>query len=61
MATDAADVSAAVTPNGPVYVAADGVVRAVEDTSVSFLPVPGGAPAPTGPLLWIATLPYSPR
>jgi hypothetical protein len=61
VATDAADVSAAVTPNGPVYVAADGVIRAVEDASVSFLPVPGGAPAPTGPLLWIATLPYSPR
>jgi hypothetical protein len=61
VATDAADVSAAVTPSGPVYVAADGIVRAVQGTTVSFLPVPGDAPAPTGPLLWIATLPYSPR
>jgi hypothetical protein len=61
VATDAADVSATVTPTGPVYVAADGVVRAVQGANVSFLPVPDGAPMPAGPLLWISTLPYSPR
>jgi hypothetical protein len=58
--TDATDVSASPTAMGDLYVAADGSVSLIQGGEVRPLPNPEGAPPPTGPLLWISTLPYSP-
>jgi hypothetical protein len=58
--TDAADVSMSATPAGDVYVQTDGQVTGVRNGQPRPLMLPPGAPAPSGPVLWISTLPYSP-
>src|SRR3954447_2114964 len=59
--TSATDVSASITVTNDVYVFSDGTLRFVRDGTVtSVLSPPAGVPAPTGPLLWVLSLPYSP-
>jgi len=58
-ATNAVTVAATTAGDGTLYLATDGVVRRWHDGSVADVPVPSGAPAPEGPILWISTLPYS--
>lgn len=59
--TSATDVAASITVTNDVYVVADGTLRFVHDGTVtSVLSPPAGVPPPTGPLLWVLSLPYSP-
>jgi len=59
--TSAIDVAASVTVTNDVYVMADGTLRFVHEGAVtSVLTPPAGVPPPTGPLLWVLSLPYSP-
>jgi hypothetical protein len=58
-ATSAVAVTATPAADGDLYLATDGVVRHWHDGALSEIPVPPGAPTPQGPLLWVATLPYS--
>jgi hypothetical protein len=58
--TLAEDVSVSLTPTGGVYVSAGGTVTFVQESERQVLAAPGGAPTPTGPVLWMSTLPYSP-
>ena len=60
MAADAVDLEVAPTAEGDVYVLTDGAVSQVGDDGVEAVARPPGAPAPVGPVLWVATLPYSP-
>jgi hypothetical protein len=59
--TSSTSVAASITVTNDLYVLADGTVRFVHDGEVTavFSPPPG-APDPTGPLLWVLSLPYSP-
>ena len=59
--TSATDVAASITVTNDVYVLADGTLRFVHDGVVtSVLSPPAGVPAPSGPLLWVLSLPSSP-
>jgi hypothetical protein len=59
--TSSTSVAASITVTNDLYVLADGTVRFVHDGEVtSVLSPPPGAPEPTGPLLWVLSLPYSP-
>jgi|1186.fasta_scaffold00205_4 hypothetical protein len=50
-----------ITSTNDLYVSTNGTVRFVRDDAVSATLVPPpGAPVPTGPLLWVLSLPYSP-
>jgi hypothetical protein len=59
--TSSADVSASITSTNDLFLLANGIVRFVHDGALSAaMPAPTGAPRPSGPLLWVLSLPYSP-
>jgi len=60
LATNAIDLQLSATAGGDLYVATDGAVSLVHGDLVEPVSAPPGAPAPVGPVLWVATLPYSP-
>jgi hypothetical protein len=60
MATNAIDLQTSATAGGDLYVATDGAVSLVHGDVAEPVSAPPGAPAPVGPVLWVATLPYSP-
>ena len=60
LATNAIDLQASATAGGDLYVATDGALSLVHGDLVEPVSAPPGAPAPVGPVLWVATLPYSP-
>ena len=60
LATNAIDLQLSATAGGDLYVATDGAVSLVHGDLVEPVSAPAGAPAPVGPVLWVATLPYSP-
>ena len=60
LATNAVDLQLSATAGGDLYVATDGAVSLVHGDLVDPVSAPPGAPAPVGPVLWVATLPYSP-
>ncbi len=54
-------VSASITSTNDLFLVADGVVRFARDGALSdAMAPPAGAPQPSGPLLWVLSLPYSP-
>ena len=57
--TNAVDVQAAPTADDEVYLLTDGAVSVVHGDQVTPVTTPPGMPAPLGPILWLATLPYS--
>jgi hypothetical protein len=59
--TSSADVSASITSTNDLFVQANGTVQFVHDGGLdATMPPPVGAPQPSGPLLWVLSLPYSP-
>ena len=60
LATNAIDIQVSATAGGELYVSTDGAVNLVRGELVEAVAPPPGAPAPVGPVLWVATLPYSP-
>ena len=59
--THSRHVSASITSTNDLFLLTDGLVRYVHDGSLEdALPPPTGAPVPSGPLLWVLSLPYSP-
>jgi hypothetical protein len=58
-ATSAVNVGATTASDGDLYLATDGVIRRWHDGALTDVPVPPGAPAPEGPILWVSALPYS--
>lgn len=60
LATNAVDLQLSATAGGDLYMATDGAVSLVHGDLVDPVSAPPGAPAPVGPVLWVATLPYSP-
>lgn len=59
LVTNAVDVQAAPTADDEVYLLTDGAVSVVHGDRVTPVTTPPGMPAPLGPILWLATLPYS--
>lgn len=59
VATNAIDVQATPTADGDVYVSTDGAISLLHGDQVTSITPPSGAPPPIGPILWMATLPYS--
>jgi hypothetical protein len=54
-------VGASITSTNDLFFVADGIVHFVHDGALSAaMPPPPGAPDPSGPLLWVLSLPYSP-
>ena len=52
---------ASITSTNDLFFVADGIVHFVHDGALSAaMPPPPGAPAMSGPLLWVLSLPYSP-
>jgi hypothetical protein len=60
LATNAIDLQLSATAGGDLYVSTDGAISLVHGDLVEPVSAPPGAPAPVGPVLWVATLPYSP-
>jgi len=58
--TNAVDVQATPTADGDLYISTDGAISFVHGGNVEPIAAPAGAPQPLGPVLWVATLPYSP-
>jgi hypothetical protein len=59
--TQSEDVAASITSTNDLFFVADGIVHFVHDGALSAaMPPPPGAPDPSGPLLWVLSLPYSP-
>ncbi|MEP6758264.1 MAG: hypothetical protein ABJB55_03625 [Actinomycetota bacterium] len=60
LATNAVDVQATPTADGDLYISTDGAISLVHAGHIEPIPAPAGAPGPLGPVLWVATLAYSP-
>ena len=60
LVTNAVDLQATPTADGGLYVLTDGAISLVQGTRAESIAPPPGAPIPVGPVLWVATLPYSP-
>jgi hypothetical protein len=60
LATNAIDIQMSATAGGDLYLATDGALSLVHGDLVEPVSAPPGVPAPVGPVLWVATLPYSP-
>ena len=60
LVTNAVDLQATPAADGDLYVLTDGAISLVQDTRAESIAPPPGAPTPVGPVLWVATLPYSP-
>jgi hypothetical protein len=60
LATNAIDLQLSATAGGDLYVSTDGAISLVHGDLVEPVSAPPGAPQPVGPVLWVATLPYSP-
>ncbi|HEX3300015.1 MAG TPA: hypothetical protein VHW68_07880 [Actinomycetota bacterium] len=59
--TQSKDVAASITSTNDLFFVTDGIVHFVHDGALSAaMPPPPGAPDPSGPLLWVLSLPYSP-
>jgi hypothetical protein len=59
LVTNAVDTQVAPTGDGDVYLLTDGLVSVVHGDAATPITTPPGMPAPLGPILWLATLPYS--
>ena len=59
LATSASDVQATPTVYGDVYVSTEGAISLIHGGQATSVELPSGAPTPLGPILWVATLPYS--
>ena len=57
---NAVDLQATATADGGLYVLTDGAIGLVQGARMTPIAQPTGAPTPVGPVLWVATLPYSP-
>jgi hypothetical protein len=53
VARDARDTAATFARDGTLYVAVDGLLLSYADGAVRPVPLPGGAPRPAGPILWL--------
>ena len=61
LGTSSNDVSGSITSTNDLFVVTNGTVHFVHDGALSAaMPAPTGAPQPSGPLLWVLSLPYSP-
>ena len=60
LVTNAVDLQASATADGGLYVLTDGAIGLVQGDRMTPVAAPPGAPTPVGPVLWVATLPYSP-
>jgi hypothetical protein len=55
------DVAGSITSTNDLFLMAGGILRYIHDGALSAaMPPPVGAPPPSGPLLWVLSLPYSP-